>query len=387
MIYLDHAATTPLSETVLEAMMPYLTEQYGNPGSSHSLGKTAAAAVAKARGQVAGLFGCEPKNVVFTSGGTEGNNFALLARTEELLKAGKNHVLISAVEHDSVVRAAERLVKLGFYVEEIPVNPDGCVLMESVISMIRPETGMISVMTVNNEVGSINPVLEIGRLCRDLRILFHTDCVQAAGVVKFLDEILCDFATISGHKINGPKGIGAVYVREPEECMGLILGGHNQEFGLRGGTENVAGIVGLGCACEEVTNSFQRNPYGCISGKRWIFLNVLSDYIDPRSFHINGDKLAYTKVLNMRFDDVDGETLLILLDSKGVCVSSGSACRAKEPTPSRTLTAMGLSPEAARSSVRISFGREIDTEEVVAAAEIFADCVNTLRDLAYDSEE
>lgn len=390
MIYLDNAATTPISKSVLDAMMPYLTERYGNPGSSHSLGRAAAEAVAKAREQVGRLINAKPENIIFTSGGSEGNHFALLSRAEELLAAGKNHVLISSVEHDSVVRAAERLTKLGFHVEELPVNSEGCVLFDAVKSYIRPETGLISIMYVNNEVGSANDVFQIGSYCNEHNILFHTDCVQAAGFKEIdVQTIGCDFATTSSHKLYGPKGVGAVYVKEPEKCCPLFAGGHNQEFGLRGGTENVAGIVGFGQACEDIKRAMDNWAQTNIPWLRSMFLITLFKYVDHRSIHINGyqEPLSSSRVLNLQLDDVDGETLLVMLDSAGVCVSSGSACRAKEPEPSRTLIAMGVPPEDARNCVRISFGNHTTGDEVRRAAEIMGECVNTLRDLTYDSED
>lgn len=390
MIYLDNAATTPISESVLDAMMPYLTQQYGNPGSSHSLGRAAAEAVAKAREQVGRLINAKPENVIFTSGGSEGNHFALLSRADELLAAGKNHVLISSVEHDSVVRAAERLAKLGFHIEELPVNSEGSVLPDTVKSYILPETGLISIMYVNNEVGTANDIYEIGRICEEHNILFHTDCVQAAGFKEIDVELIgCDFATISSHKLYGPKGVGAVYVRDPGECSPLFAGGHNQEFGLRGGTENVAGIVGFGKACEDIRWEMDNWVQTNIPWLKDIFFSTLTKLVDKRSIHIHGmqEPLSSSRILNLRFDDVDGETLLLMLDANGVCVSSGSACRSKEPEPSRTLTAMGVSPENARNSIRVSFGNHTESPDVVKAARIMGECVNALRDIAYDSQD
>lgn len=388
MIYLDNAATTPISKSVLDAMMPYLTDSYGNPGSSHSLGRSAASAVAQAREQVGRLMHANKENIIFTSGGSEGNHFALLSRAEDLLAAGKNHVLISSVEHDSVVRAAERLVKLGFHVDELPVNSEGCVLLKTIKSHIRPETGLISIMYVNNEVGSVNDVCEIGSLCRKHGVLFHTDCVQAAGYSEIdVDLMQCDFATISSHKLYGPKGVGAVYVREPKKCSPLFAGGHNQEFGLRGGTENVAGIVGFGQACQDALEDTDRRKHS--SWLRELFYTRLTEYVDSRSIHIHGyhEPLNRSRILNMRFDDADGETLLMMLDSCGICVSSGSACRAKEPEPSRTLVAMGVPAEKARNCIRISFGCHNTEDEVCRAAQAMGNLVNTLRDIAYDSED
>lgn len=390
MIYLDNAATTPISESVLDAMMPYLTQQYGNPGSSHSLGRAAAEAVAKARGQVGRLINAKPENIIFTSGGSEGNHFALLSRADELLAAGKNHVLISSVEHDSVLRAAERLAKLGFHIEELPVNSEGSVLPDTVKSYIRPETGLISVMYVNNEVGTANNIYEIGRICKEHNFLFHTDCVQAAGFKEIDVELIgCDFATISSHKLYGPKGVGAVYVRDISKCSPLFAGGHNQEFGLRGGTENVAGIVGFGQACQDAIKCINNWEYEYPTWLSELFYDRLIKRVDPRSIHIHGyqEPLKRSRILNLRFDDVDGETLLLMLDANGVCVSSGSACRSKEPEPSRTLTAMGVSPENARNSIRVSFGNHTESPDVVRAARIMGECVNTLRDIAYDSQD
>lgn len=315
MIYLDSAATSQIDKRVLDAMMPYLENQYGNPGSIHILGRASKAAIDKARGQVANLIGCTPEQVVFTSGGSESNSTVFSGVKDYLLSSGKKHILVSAVEHDSVIKAAQRLIKDGFYVEFIPVSCDGVVSVADIERRLRPDTGLVSVMYVNNETGSVNPVEEIGALCLKRGILFHTDCVQAAPCCEIdVGKIGCDFLSISSHKIHGPKGVGALFIKEQGVLSPLVYGGAEQEHGMRGGTENVA-----------------------------------------------------------------GETLLLMLDGQEVCMSAGSACRSHEKEPSHVLTAMGLSAEEARSSIRVSFSRMNDVDEVSRAANMLANDIATLR--------
>ena len=382
MIYLDNAATTQLDPEVFEAMQPYLRQEYGNPGSMHQMGRAAERAVENAREQVADFLGCQPTEVIFTSGGTEANNTALFGVRDHLTKSGRQHILISSVEHDSINAASGAMMKHGFDVETIPVNRRGSVEMHTVTDMIRQDTGLVSVMFVNNETGSRNDVVSIGNLCRSEGIIFHTDCVQAAGVFS-LPEIIAssDLASISSHKIHGPKGVGALYVRSSlskgQLFQPLIYGGHAQEFGLRGGTANVPGIVGFGVACQ-LSKSYKYS--GGLKNKLYLALrNKLYERGLSDRLHVNGVRPSDRgKTLNIRIDGVDSESLLLLLDANGVCVSTGSACRSLEIQPSHTLTSMGLSEEEARSSFRISFSRMNTPEEAVRAGEIIADCTGIL---------
>lgn len=251
MIYLDAAATTQIDRRVLESMMPYLTTQYGNAGTLYKFGRAANEALQSARAQVSRFVGADNGSIIFTSGGSESNNLVFHGAKEYLKRIGRTHVLVSAVEHDSVLRAAESLTKEGFDVGYIPVQGDGSVSLTTLEGLLRPDTGLVSVMYVNNETGTVNPVCDIGSLCMKHGVLFHTDCVQAAGCHPInVVEIGCDFLSVSSHKIHGPKGVGALYVKDMATVAPLIHGGSEQEFGLRGGTENVAGIVGFGRACE-----------------------------------------------------------------------------------------------------------------------------------------
>lgn len=378
MIYLDSAATTQVADVVLEAMLPWLKDNYCNAGSIYKKGREAKAAIEKARGQVAKMFNSDPENIIFTSGGSEGNSFVFQAAAERLEASGKKHILVSSVEHDSVLRAAESLTKRGFHVDYLPVSECGSVLFETVKQAITPETGLVSIMLMNNETGVINHLDFIARLCQERGILLHSDCVQAAGIWKInIEDVPLDFATISAHKFHGPKGVGCVYIRDPENCHALIQGGHNQEFGLRGGTENVAGIVGMGVAAETILDNLDYIQE-TVWNYRYLFWNIINKRLGG-TVRINGQWPALSKVLSIRVDGIDADTFVVAMDAAGVCLSAGSACRSLELEPSHVLTAMGLSPDEARSSVRVSFSG-LNTElQVRDAARIFADTVNVLR--------
>lgn len=387
MIYLDNAATTPISPKVLDAMLPYFKEEYGNAGAVYGLGRRAAEAIAKSRQQVADFVGAKPEQIIFTSGGTEANNLAILGCRRYLKEKGKTHIITSSVEHDSVLQSVKALcrnekdnIKDGFYASFLDVDSTGYVSENSVAEEITDKTGLVSVMCVNNEVGTKNPVASIGCICKGNDVLFHTDCVQAAGTWKLnVDEIHCDFMSISSHKIHGPKGVGALYVRDKSYLSSLINGGAVQEFGLRGGTENVAGIVGFGAACELMAEGLETYMRAVASCKQ-CFYNVLKERGLDQYMTINGTKPSdLSKVLNITFEGIDAETLLLMLDSEGVCVSAGSACQSHESKPSHVLTAMGLTSEQARSSIRISFSEMTGLSEVKKAASILAECVKTLR--------
>lgn len=384
MIYLDNAATTQMDERVLDAMMPYLTTEYGNAGTLYKFGRAANEAVQKARAQVAALINAEPEQVIFTSGGSEANNLVFHGLKDYLKSVGKTHILVSAIEHDSVLRAAESLIKDGFHVEYIPVSNECRVSPAVIENALRADTGLVSVMFANNETGAINPIEDIGTICMKRGILFHTDCVQAAGCYPIdVVKIGCDFLSVSSHKIHGCKGVGALYAKDKSKLAPIVYGGSEQEFGLRGGTENVAGIVGFGKACEISSKSLHEDTVWVSTLKQRFFMalnEALKDTGDEGCVHVNGMSiLTPGKTINLRMDGVDGETLLLMLDGKGVCVSAGSACRSHEAEPSHVLSAMGLSKDEARASIRISFSKKNTADEAVRAAQILAGCISTLR--------
>lgn len=397
MIYLDNAATTQISPAVLEAMMPYLKDVYANPGTIYGFGRQAADAISKARKQVADFIGAKPEQIIFTSGGTEANNLAIKGCKNHLTKINKKHIVTSPTEHDSVLRAIESLcnplccndkkcIKPEFYTSFLPVDKYGHIQVDELEHMLctYDDIGMVSVMYANNEIGVLNNVAQIGRLCREKHILFHTDCVQAAGSVALdVTKIGCDFMSISSHKIHGVKGVGALYVRDKRYLSPIINGGLVQEFGLRGGTENVAGIVGFGKACELAGKGIEDYSKTVISYKKH-FCEILKDRLaDERmenDVSINGLLPKYPgKTLSLTFKNVDAETLVLMMSAKGVCISAGSACTSHESNPSHVLKAIGLSDDEARSTVRISFSEFNTAYEVERGAKILAGCIKTLR--------
>lgn len=387
MIYLDHAATTPLDSRVLDAMMPYLTYEFGNPGSLHKYGREASRAVSKAREQVAGLFGCEPEHVIFTSGATEGNNMVFSSLENELRKREKTDIVITETEHDSVRKAARKLcMKPGFYLHIPHPGENGWYGERELSPFIQTgKTGLVSTMFVNNETGLVNDVSAIGELCRDRGALFHIDAVQAAGVIPLnVDAARADLMTISSHKINGPKGVGALYVRMPELLAPLIAGGADQEFGLRGGTENVAGIVGFGRACELARQEWNKNfRYLQSQHSQLIFMLMSKAKEAGIELKINGNvSNIVPKTINICLPGIDAETLLLLLDARGICVSAGSACRAHENNPSHVLKAIGLSDDDARSSIRISISYLNTPKELDEAASTIINCASTIKGLS-----
>lgn len=368
-------------------MMPYLTEEYGNAGSLHGLGRMSASAILTARYQMAALFGTSPDHVIFTSGGSEGNNMVFKGLQSKLIADGKTHLIVSAIEHDSVLKAAKALEDDGFSVTYVAPDTSGVIQPKQIEEAIRSNTGLVSVMYVNNETGAKNDISAIGGICKKYSLLFHSDCVQAAGQYPIeVDKNGIDFATVSAHKFHGPKGVGALFLRN-KSIAPLICGGKEQEFGLRGGTENVPGIVGMGKAAEVVAQNMREDMIFISMLKQRFYMTLCETLkecgLSDGCIHINGPSVVHPgKVLNVQIDGVDGETLLLMLDTKGVCVSAGSACRAREAEPSHVLTAMGLSKDEARSSLRFSFSKFNIDEEIKAAAQITAQCISTLRQLA-----
>ena len=382
MIYLDSAATTHVHPEVLEAMMPYLTNMYGNAGALYGLGRQAADAIALAREQVANLVGAMPNQIIFTSGGSEANSLVFSGTKKYLQDNHKMHILTSATEHRSVIKSVEALCADGFKATFLQPHAKGAISYHVLMHKAKETTGLISVMYVNNETGAVNPVREIGAFCRQKNILFHTDCVQAAGIKDInVDQIGCDFMSLSAHKINAPKGIGALYVRDRSLITPIVHGGQNQEFGLRGGTANVACIVGYGKACEILSRDFQQNREQVLFLKD-VFLKSLHTALkryDVLSCLHNNSHFDDSKILNLTFDGVDGQTLLLALDASEIYVSVGSACRSHEIHPSHVLLAMGMSEEQARDSIRVSFSHSLHQEDVIYAAYKIADLVHALK--------
>lgn len=380
MIYLDNAATTKVSQEVLDEMLPYLGERYGNPGTVYSLGRQAASAVAAARQRVADFIGASPEQIIFTSGGSEANTIAIRCTHKHLMSNGKGVVLTSATEHDSILKAIEEVNHVI-----VGVDNKGVVDISEIETLLwkYPRIGMVSVMYVNNETGSVNSVKEIARVCGEYGVLFHTDCVQAAGCQRInVDEIGCDFLSLSSHKIHGVKGVGALYVKNKELLTPQIYGGALQEFGLRSGTENVSGIVAFGMACE-IAGAHQESNLANVTRYKQTFYDSLKRELNEYGLKdivsINGEPISSQgKTLNLRFENVDAETLMLMLDAQGIYISAGSACRSHESQPSHVLTAMGLTPDQARDSVRISFSEYNTPIEIEIAARTMACCINNL---------
>lgn len=361
MIYLDNASTTPLDSAVLEAMLPYLKDNFGNPSSQHAAGRRAAAGVLCARDKLASLFGCKGEEVFFVSGGTEAGNWAL----KGACAAGKGkHIVVSAIEHPALIESAKDMQRYGYEVTFVKPDGDGVVSAAAVEKAIRGDTVFCAVMHANNETGVIQPVGEIGAICRDRGVFYYCDCVQTAGVLPFPVNC-CDAFGISAHKFYGPKGFGAMYIRKGAPVKRFVSGG-SQEQGLRGGTTNAAGAVGCAAALEAaVRDKDKNNKY--ISGLRDKFVK---DVLSLGGTHLNGGKDRLPANANISFDGCDGENILFLLDMKGVAVSTGSACSAGAVTPSHVLTAMGLDAERVKSAVRFTFGKyntEEEAEFVVGA--------------------
>lgn len=373
--------------------MPYLMGKFGNPGSLHTMGREAASAVDDARQQVADFIGAKtPEQVVFTGGGTEGNNMVFNGLSAYMKVVGRDTIITSSIEHDSVLSSVKR-ERFGGWCKHITVaEPDssGVITVDAVSRCVAgikagdPShlVGLVSVMSANNELGTFNPVFGICRISHQAGSLFHTDAVQAAGMYPInASRNDYDFVTISSHKIHGPKGVGALYVKDKEETMfrPLIRGGKHQEFGLRGGTENVAGIVGFGKACALMNADYEERAVKRRRLTDRFLQTLIRSFGSSDEFAVNGNPPLDFKTISLRFDGVDAQTLLLMLDSKGIEVSAGSACTAHEDTPSHVLLAIGLDPEQARSTIRVSFSEKNTPEEVETAALGIRECVSLLR--------
>ena len=360
-IYTDNAATTKMSDTALAAMLPCLQDNYGNPSSLHSVGQRAAEALQGARETVARCLGCDPKEIIFTSGGSEADNQAIISAARWGALKGKKHIISTAFEHHAVLHTLKKLEKEGFEVELLPVGTTGTITPEQVAAAIRPDTALVTIMYANNEIGSILPIAEIGAMCREKGVIFHTDAVQAAGHLHIdVKAQNIDMLSLSGHKFHGPKGSGVLYARKGIPLVNIIEGGA-QERGKRAGTENLPAIVGMAAALQEACDHIDENA-AKVSALRDKLISGLSKI--PHSA-LNGDPVhRLPGNVNFCFEGIEGESLLLLLDAKGICASSGSACTSGSLDPSHVLLAIGRPHEVAHGSLRLSLC-EWNTEEEV----------------------
>lgn len=374
--YFDHAATTRVKEEVLEAMLPYLKQEFGNPSSMYTIGRSAKRAVEAARKKVADLINANSKEIVFTAGGSESDNTALFGIAKKLKEKG-NHIITSKIEHHAILNSCESLRKEGFNITYLNVDKEGIVNLEELKNAINENTILISIMYANNEIGTIEPIHEICKIAKTKNILVHVDAVQACGNIPIdVKELGIDLLSISGHKLYGPKGTGALYIKEGIEIESLIHGGH-QEKGIRAGTENVAGIVGLGKACEIASKSINTHMR---------YLKKLRDYYiyeierNIPDVILNGSReQRLPGNANFSFKNTDGAAILLKLDQKGISASSGSACSTGDPKPSHVLTAIGLDENTAKSALRITFGEDNTIEDVDYLVENLKRIVEDLR--------
>lgn len=375
-IYADNAATTKMSDVAVKAMLPYLQEIYANASSVHLLGQRSAAALFSARQQVAQVLNCAPKEVFFTSGGSEADNQALISAAALGQKQGKCHIVSTAMEHHAILHTLEALQAEGFTVTLLRPQADGIVTATQVAEAITDTTCLVSVMYANNETGAIQPIREIGALCRKRGVLFHTDAVQAAGHLTIdVQRDNIDMLSLSAHKFHGPKGIGLLFAKSNTQLTSLIRGG-GQERGKRAGTENLPGIIGLAAALKDTQENMQQNT-AYITGLRDALRNGL-DKIDGAGFNGNREH-CLPGTVNYSFQGVNGETLLSLLSNEGICCSSGSACSAGSLEPSHVLLALGLSHETAQSSLRFSLCEYNTMDEVQTIITKVTEAVKRLR--------
>ncbi|MCI5791999.1 MAG: cysteine desulfurase NifS [Lachnospiraceae bacterium] len=360
-VYADNAATTKMSKTAINAMLPYFDEEFGNPSSLYTLGQRAKEGLEDARERVAKCLGCSPKEITFTSGGSEADNQALVSAARIGERKGKKHIISSAFEHHAILHTLEKLRKEGFDIELLPVGPTGTITAEQVKKAIRPDTCLVTIMYANNEIGSIMPIKEIGAVCKEAGVLFHTDAVQAAGHLHIdVKDQNIDMLSLSGHKFHGPKGTGVLYARQGIMLTNIIEGGA-QERGKRAGTENMAGIRGLAAALEEACAHIDENA-AKVSKLRDKLIEGISKI--PHSA-LNGDPVnRLPGNVNFCFEGIEGESMLLLLDLKGICASSGSACTSGSLDPSHVLLAIGRPHEVAHGSLRLSLC-EWNTEEEI----------------------
>lgn len=384
LIYFDNAATTPVRKEVLDTILPYFSEHYGNASSVYSIARESKKAIDKAREQVANALGAEPAEIFFTAGGSESDNWALKGIAGSMSSKGK-HIITSVIEHHAILHTCEYLESKGFEVTYLPVDEYGKIRIEDLKAAIRPDTILISIMFANNEIGTIEPIAEIGKIAKEKGIYFHTDAVQAVGHVKIdVKEMNIDMLSLSGHKLGAPKGIGALYIRKGVKLKSFIHGGA-QERGRRAGTENVPGIVGLGKAIEIAVNEMDEVTPKLIKMRDKLITELTSKISHTK---LNGhpvDRLPGN--VNLSFEFIEGESMLLFLDMNGICASSGSACTSGSLDPSHVLLSIGLPHEKAHGSLRLTLGHMNTEEEVDYIIEKLPPIVQRLRDMSPLYEE
>ncbi|HEX2014297.1 MAG TPA: cysteine desulfurase family protein [Nitrososphaera sp.] len=379
-IYLDSAASTPVADEVIEEMMPYLKNQYGNPSSIHRFGRETARAIQLARRRVAEMIGASPPEITFTSGGTEADNLALKGVAMQAKNSGRGRIITTSIEHDAVLEPCRDLEQMGFKITYLPVTDEGMIRPSDLRDSISSDVALVSVMYANNEIGTVQPVKELATIAHESGSLFHTDAVQAAGKLPInVKSLGVDLMSMSSHKINGPKGVGALYVRTGIKLMPILHGG-GQELSLRSGTENVPGIVGFGRACLLAAQRMEQ--YG-------LHVSELRDYLVEKVLHdiphsrLNGSRIhRLANNAHFTFFGVNGEDLIIKLDESGIAASTGSACSVKKQKQSHVLKAMGFSYEEITGSLRLSLGMHNSREDVDAAVRALASVVSELRQLS-----
>ena len=378
-VYADNAATTRLHPQALEAMMPYLTKQYGNPSSLYSFGQESRQAIEQARRRMAGCLDCQPGEIFFTSGGSEADNWAIKMTAEAGAAQGKRHIISTAFEHHAVLHTLDALRKKGFDITLLPVYENGIVHVQDVQQAIREDTALVSVMFANNEIGTIQPVAQIGSICQKAGVPFHTDAVQAVGhVAVSFSNINADLLSLSAHKFHGPKGVGALLIRRGLRLGNLIDGGA-QEFGRRAGTENTAGIVGMAAALQLACEQMEHTA-PLIAARRDRLIQLLTQLSHSR---LNGDSVQRLPGnINISFEGIEGESLLLMLDMQGISASSGSACTSGSLDPSHVLLSIGLPHEVAHGSLRLSICEETTDEDIDYMAQTIPPVVERLRKMS-----
>lgn len=378
-IYADNASTTPVSKGVIEVMTPFFCEYYGNPSSLYSFANSAERAILKAREKTAALIGCETNEIYFTSGGTEADNWAVRGMAEKASEKGKRHIVTTNYEHPAVLNTCKALEKKGFEVTYLQVDKDGLITAGQVKKALRDDTGLVTVMYANNEIGSVLPIAEIGAVCRERGVTFHTDAVQAVGNIEInVKEQNIDMLSLSGHKIHAPKGVGALYIKKGTVIPNLFFGG-GQERGKRSGTENVPGIAGLGQAAEEALSGFSERVQRTLEMRDRLIENILKI---PGSRLNGGAQSRLPGNINVSFLGVEGEALVLTLSAMGICASSGSACSAASLEPSHVLTAIGLPHEIAHGSLRLTINGENADEEIDYIIKTVPQAVEKIRNMS-----
>lgn len=379
-VYADNAATTSVSKTALDAMLPFLTENYGNPSSLYAFAQKSTEALAEARATVAACLGAaSPREIYFTSGGSEADNQAIMSAARVGARKGKKHLISTKFEHHAVLHTLKHLEKEGYDVTLLDVHEDGVVRLEDVKAALREDTCLVTIMFANNEIGTVQPIAEIGALCREKGIPFHTDAVQAAGHMPIdVEKMNIDMLSISGHKFHAPKGVGALYVRKNIPLFNLIEGGA-QERGKRAGTENVAGIVAMAAALKESVDNMEADAEKMVAMRDKLFTELSKI---PHS-KINGSLEHHVPgTVNMCFEGIEGESLLLMLDANGICASSGSACTSGSLDPSHVLLSLGLPHEVAHGSLRLSIGEYNTMEEIDHICQVVPKVVEYLRNMS-----